>query len=37
MIVGDNLVYRDDNHVTIEYAEALTPVFAALADRALHS
>jgi peptidoglycan/LPS O-acetylase OafA/YrhL len=37
MIVGDNLVYRDDNHVTIEYARALTPVFAALADRALHS
>jgi peptidoglycan/LPS O-acetylase OafA/YrhL len=35
MIVGSNLVYRDDNHVTIEYAQALTPVFAALADRAL--
>ena len=37
MIVGNNLVYRDDNHVTIEYAQALTPVLAALADRALHS
>jgi peptidoglycan/LPS O-acetylase OafA/YrhL len=35
MIVGNNLVYRDDNHVTIEYAKALTPVFEALADRAL--
>jgi hypothetical protein len=37
MIVGNNLVYRDDNHVTVEYAQALTPVLAALADRALHS
>jgi peptidoglycan/LPS O-acetylase OafA/YrhL len=37
MIVGNNLVYRDDNHVTIEYAEALTPVLAALADRAFQS
>src|SRR4029077_10968245 len=36
MIVGSNLVYRDDNHVTIEYAQALTPVLAARADRALH-
>jgi peptidoglycan/LPS O-acetylase OafA/YrhL len=35
MIVGNNLVYRDDNHVTIEYAQALEPAFAALADRAL--
>ena len=35
VIVGNNLVYRDDNHVTIEYAQALSPVIAALADRAL--
>jgi hypothetical protein len=35
MVVGNNLVYRDDNHVTIEYAEALRPVVAALTDRAL--
>jgi peptidoglycan/LPS O-acetylase OafA/YrhL len=34
-IVGNTLVYRDDNHVTIEYAHVLTPVFGALADRAL--
>jgi peptidoglycan/LPS O-acetylase OafA/YrhL len=34
MIVGNNLVYRDDNHVTIEYAKALTPVLEALADSA---
>jgi peptidoglycan/LPS O-acetylase OafA/YrhL len=35
VIVGNNLVYRDDNHVTIEYAQALRPIVAALADRAL--
>jgi hypothetical protein len=35
VIVGDNLVYRDDNHVTIEYAQALAPIIAALTDRAL--
>jgi peptidoglycan/LPS O-acetylase OafA/YrhL len=35
VIVGNNLVYRDDNHVTIEYAQALAPVVAALTDRAL--
>jgi peptidoglycan/LPS O-acetylase OafA/YrhL len=34
-IVGNTLVYRDDNHVTIEYAHVLAPVFGALADRAL--
>jgi hypothetical protein len=33
--VGNDLVYRDDNHVTIEYAQALGPVVAALADRAI--
>jgi peptidoglycan/LPS O-acetylase OafA/YrhL len=36
VIIGNNLVYRDDNHVTIEYAQALSPVMAALADRALN-
>jgi peptidoglycan/LPS O-acetylase OafA/YrhL len=35
VIVGDNLVYRDDNHVTIEYAQALEPVLGAILDRAL--
>jgi peptidoglycan/LPS O-acetylase OafA/YrhL len=35
VIVGNNLVYRDDNHVTIEYAQALEPVLGAIADRAL--
>jgi peptidoglycan/LPS O-acetylase OafA/YrhL len=35
VIVGNNLVYRDDNHVTIEYAQALGPVVGAVADNAL--
>jgi SGNH domain (fused to AT3 domains) len=35
MIVGSTLVFRDDNHVTTEYAQLLTPVVGALADRAL--
>ncbi|WP_040695620.1 acyltransferase family protein [Nocardia vinacea] len=35
LIIGDNLVYRDDNHLTVSYARTLGPVIAALADRAL--
>jgi peptidoglycan/LPS O-acetylase OafA/YrhL len=35
VIVGNNLVYRDDNHVTIEYAQVLGPVLGAIAERAL--
>ena len=35
VIVGNTLVFRDDNHVTTEYAQLLTPVIGALADRAL--
>ncbi len=35
VIVGNELVYRDDNHVTIEYAQTLAPVLGAVADRAL--
>ncbi|WP_322858655.1 acyltransferase family protein [Mycobacterium europaeum] len=34
-IVGNTLVFRDDNHVTTEYAQLLAPVMGALADRAL--
>lgn len=30
VIVGNVLVYRDDNHVTVEYARWLAPVFDAL-------
>jgi len=35
VIVGNTLVFRDDNHVTTEYARLLAPVMGALADRAL--
>ena len=35
MIVGNTLVFRDDNHVTTEYAQLVAPLFGALADRAL--
>jgi peptidoglycan/LPS O-acetylase OafA/YrhL len=35
LVVGNNLVYRDDNHVTIEYAQTLGPVIGAIADRVL--
>jgi peptidoglycan/LPS O-acetylase OafA/YrhL len=35
VIVGDQLVYRDDNHLTVGYAQWLTPVLAAEVDRAM--
>ncbi len=35
MIVGNTLVFRDDNHVTTEYAQLLAPVMGALADDAI--
>ncbi|WP_059021970.1 acyltransferase family protein [Mycobacterium sp. M26] len=35
VIVGNTLVYLDENHLTLEYSRALAPVVAALADRAL--
>lgn len=35
MIVGNTLVFRDDNHVTTEYAQLLAPVLGALVDRAV--
>lgn len=34
VIVGDTLVFRDDNHITREYARLLAPVVGALAERA---
>jgi peptidoglycan/LPS O-acetylase OafA/YrhL len=34
VIVGNALVYRDDNHLTIGYAQMLAPVVGALADHA---
>jgi peptidoglycan/LPS O-acetylase OafA/YrhL len=36
VIIGNDLVYRDDNHLTIAYAQALAPVIGALADQALN-
>ncbi|OBF81624.1 acyltransferase [Mycobacterium sp. 852002-51163_SCH5372311] len=35
VIVGNTLVFRDDNHVTTQYAQLLAPVIGALADRAV--
>ena len=35
VIVGNTLVFRDDNHVTIEYAQALAPVLAERVEQAL--
>jgi peptidoglycan/LPS O-acetylase OafA/YrhL len=35
VIVGNTLLFRDDNHVTTEYAQLLAPVIEALADRSL--
>jgi hypothetical protein len=35
VVVGNNLVYLDENHLTLEYSRRLAPVIGALADRAL--
>jgi peptidoglycan/LPS O-acetylase OafA/YrhL len=35
VIVGNTLVYRDQNHMTFEYSRQLAPVIGALADRVL--
>ncbi|OBJ06508.1 acyltransferase [Mycobacterium sp. 1465703.0] len=35
IIVGNTLVFRDDNHVTTEYAQLVAPLIGALAERAL--
>jgi peptidoglycan/LPS O-acetylase OafA/YrhL len=35
VVVGNDLVYRDDNHLTVSYARTLAPVLSALADHAL--
>ena len=36
VIVGNTLVYIDEDHLTLEYARALAPAIGALADRALN-
>jgi hypothetical protein len=33
--VANDLVYRDDNHITVEYATVLAPVMAAEIESAL--
>jgi peptidoglycan/LPS O-acetylase OafA/YrhL len=35
VIVGNTLVYRDENHLTFEYSRLLAPVIGALANRSL--
>jgi peptidoglycan/LPS O-acetylase OafA/YrhL len=35
VVVGNQLVFRDDNHLTIDYAQFLSPGLAAIIDRAL--
>ncbi len=35
VIVGNTLVFRDDNHLTVSYAQTLEPAIGALIDRAL--
>jgi hypothetical protein len=35
VIIGNTLVYPNQNHVTVEYAQLLAPVLGALADRTL--
>ena len=35
VIVGNTLVYLDENHMTLEYSRLLAPAIGALADRAL--
>jgi hypothetical protein len=37
VIVGNTLVYRDDNHVTTEYAKVVAPVLTDMIERSLAS
>jgi hypothetical protein len=34
LIVGDKMVFRDDNHLTVEYASWLSPVLSAIVNGA---
>jgi peptidoglycan/LPS O-acetylase OafA/YrhL len=34
VVVGDTLVYRDDNHITTEYAQVLAPIVTEMVERA---
>lgn len=35
VVVGRELVFRDDNHLTVTYAEALAPVLSVIAEQAM--
>lgn len=35
VVVGEDLVFRDDNHLTVSYAEALAPALGAIAEQAM--
>ena len=35
VVVGNAMVFRDDNHLSVDYAQFLAPVLAALVDRAM--
>jgi hypothetical protein len=35
VVVGDRLVFRDDNHLSVTYADWLAPVVSALLTRAM--
>jgi peptidoglycan/LPS O-acetylase OafA/YrhL len=35
VVVGNHLVFRDDNHVSIDYAQFLAPALSAFVDRAV--
>ena len=35
VIIGNNLVYRDDNHITVPYARTLAPILAMITDQAM--
>ncbi|WNG95700.1 acyltransferase family protein [Mycobacterium sp. ITM-2016-00318] len=37
VVVGNTLVYRDDNHITTEYAKVLVPLLTEMVERALAS
>lgn len=37
VVVGNTLVFRDDNHVTSEYAQAIGQIVTTLADRAIEN
>jgi hypothetical protein len=35
VVVGNTLVFRDDNHITTEYAQVLAPLLTEMIERAL--